>query len=168
LKQIDREFEKKFYSEIINKKLRHLQCRMSGYEDDAVHKIDLITKDNKTISCRIRRYKYYRYFKDITFTHNKGQTGFRTEYEVFLVNPPDLFFYGFADKDENQLIAWRLFDLKVVIQEINGKFITLRDGIPHREKGYGYKILTMENLYKAHFKKMCVYAWVDHQEADGL
>lgn len=83
-------------------------------EEDEERNTDLIVlkMDAVRISCRVRRYVYYERYPG-EFTIRAGlPSGMKTELTKIIEGWGDYFFYGFADEEEERLVAWRLGDLK--------------------------------------------------------
>jgi hypothetical protein len=83
-------------------------------EEDVERNTDLIVLKMEAvrIACRVRRNKYFQeYPNDITIREGRP-SGTKTELTKICEGWGDYFFYGFADEDENRLVAWKLCDLK--------------------------------------------------------
>ena len=83
-------------------------------EEDSERNTDLMVlkMDAVRIACRVRRHEYYeRYPGDITIRAGRP-SGMKTELTKIIEGWGEYFFYGFSDKEEARLEAWRLCDLK--------------------------------------------------------
>ena len=63
------------------------------------------------VACRIRKYEYFLSYDDEITIREGRPSGMRTELSKIVQGWSDYMFYGFADKFEKHLHAWRLIDL---------------------------------------------------------
>jgi hypothetical protein len=83
-------------------------------EEDSERNTDLIVLKMEAvrIACRIRRYEYFsKYPNEITIREGRP-SGTKTELTKIIEGWGDYFFYGFSDESEENLVLWRLCDLK--------------------------------------------------------
>lgn len=84
-------------------------------EEDAERNTDLMVLRMEAIriGCRIRRHKFLAKYGN-EFTIRAGRTsGVKTELTKIIEGWGDYFFYGFADAERPNLVAWFLSDLRV-------------------------------------------------------
>jgi hypothetical protein len=87
-------------------------------EEDMERNTDLIVlkMEPLRIACRIRRPKFYfdhpEYRDEITI-RTERPNGYKTELTKIIEGFGDFFFYGFSNKEENSLVAWKLCKLSV-------------------------------------------------------
>jgi hypothetical protein len=82
-------------------------------DEDREHNTDLIVLSMRPvrIACRVRRFKYWRSYRDEFTIRCSLPNGYKTELTKIIEGFGDYLFYGFADEDEFTLHAWALAQL---------------------------------------------------------
>ena len=85
-------------------------------EEDRDRNTDLIVLNLKEIrfGCRVRKNDYYSRYPNEFTIRSKRPSGQETEIKKIMNGWGDYFFYGFANKDETDLIDWFIGDLQVL------------------------------------------------------
>lgn len=63
------------------------------------------------IACRVRKFKYLKDYANQFTLRYKARYGGKTEYDKVVEGWGDWMFYGFADRNEEFVLQWRLIDL---------------------------------------------------------
>lgn len=105
-------------------------------EEDQQHNTDLMVlrMDTIRVGCRIRKNYYYeRYPDDFTIRADRP-SGQQTELAKIITGWGQYLFYGFADEQEKQLVAWRLIDLNAFRLWWTTQLINNQGQMPGKEK----------------------------------
>lgn len=125
----DKKWSDKFLTEIKRILGEHLISE-PPIEEDMQHNTDLIVLrlDAVRIACRIRTNEYLaRYPNDITIRSDRP-SGVKTELTKIIEGWGDYLFYGFADKSDTKLAAWKIISLNDFRLWFNREIVKLDKG----------------------------------------